>query len=377
MYERHAPAGSTATGDRARAPRRTSPDARRPERGTGCRRLRARARAGPADVPGVAAIADRARLRDSVRSRRRHVTPSTPSRRRRVLGPQQRRRRTRSSDVATTRCCPARRARRRGRRRRGRGGRGRRCRTSPPSGPTTATSCGTRRTGEVRFGPRIRYPDGDDPPARRGPADGARSRSPATATAAAPRATSAPGTLVGAAHAAPVRGAGGEPAARHRRRRRRDRRQRQGPRPADAARRATARSPPRTSSGWRSRLDRGRPRPLPAAGETRRGAVRLLVVPACAARRPRRTSTTSPSPELSWRDRRAHLDERRILGTAIEIGTPYYQGVTVAALLAARPGRPAALVRRAGARRAVPLLNPLTGGPHRHRLAVRVGCDTR
>ena len=34
-----------------------------------------------------------------------------------------------------------------------------------------------------------------------------------------------------------------------------------------------------------------------------------------------------------------HLDERRILGTAIEVGTPYYQGVTIAALVdgAARP----------------------------------------
>ena len=35
-----------------------------------------------------------------------------------------------------------------------------------------------------------------------------------------------------------------------------------------------------------------------------------------------------------------HLDERRILGTTIEIGTPYYQGVTIAALLDG-PARPA------------------------------------
>ncbi len=59
---------------------------------------------------------------------------------------------------------------------------------------------------------------------------------------------------------------------------------------------------------------------------------------------------------------RANLDERRILGTTVEIGTPFYQGVTVAALLHALPGRPAGLVRQ----RALDLLyryvNPLVGG---------------
>ena len=35
-----------------------------------------------------------------------------------------------------------------------------------------------------------------------------------------------------------------------------------------------------------------------------------------------------------------HLDVRRVVGTSIEIGTPYYQGVTVAALGApCRAGR--------------------------------------
>ncbi len=60
----------------------------------------------------------------------------------------------------------------------------------------------------------------------------------------------------------------------------------------------------------------------------------------------------------------AHLDERRILGTAIEIGTPYYQGVTIAALLAARPGRPVTLVRERALATLYRYLNPLTGGPH-------------
>jgi hypothetical protein len=59
---------------------------------------------------------------------------------------------------------------------------------------------------------------------------------------------------------------------------------------------------------------------------------------------------------------REHLDERRILGTMIEIGTPYYQGVTVATLLAVRPGRPASLVRDRALAALYSYLNPISGG---------------
>jgi predicted phage baseplate assembly protein len=58
-----------------------------------------------------------------------------------------------------------------------------------------------------------------------------------------------------------------------------------------------------------------------------------------------------------------HLDERRILGTTIEVGTPFYQGVTIAALLTARPGRPPTLVRERAIATLYRYLNPLTGGP--------------
>ena len=57
-----------------------------------------------------------------------------------------------------------------------------------------------------------------------------------------------------------------------------------------------------------------------------------------------------------------HLEPRRLLGTTVAISTPYYQGVTVAALIQALPGRPSTIVRQ----RALDLLyryvNPLTGG---------------
>ena len=59
-----------------------------------------------------------------------------------------------------------------------------------------------------------------------------------------------------------------------------------------------------------------------------------------------------------------HLDERRILGTAIEIGTPFYQGVTIAALIKARVGRPCLFVRERAMAELYRYLNPLHGGPN-------------
>ncbi|MDP9075351.1 MAG: putative baseplate assembly protein [Actinomycetota bacterium] len=90
--------------------------------------------------------------------------------------------------------------------------------------------------------------------------------------------------------------------------------------------------------------------------------IRLLVVPHV--RRPpdaQRLDDFALSDQLVARIA-DHLDERRTLGTTVEISTPYYQGVTVAALIQSLPGRPAGLVRQ----RALDLLyryvNPLVGG---------------
>jgi len=60
---------------------------------------------------------------------------------------------------------------------------------------------------------------------------------------------------------------------------------------------------------------------------------------------------------------RAHLDERRLVGSTIEVGTPYYQGLSVAALLKSLPGRPATLVRQRALDLLARFINPLTGGP--------------
>ena len=58
----------------------------------------------------------------------------------------------------------------------------------------------------------------------------------------------------------------------------------------------------------------------------------------------------------------AHLEPRRLLGTTVTVGTPFYQGVTVAALVQALPGRPPTLVRQRALDVLFRYINPLTGG---------------
>ena len=56
------------------------------------------------------------------------------------------------------------------------------------------------------------------------------------------------------------------------------------------------------------------------------------------------------------------LDVRRMVGVPIELGTPYYQGVSVAALVRTLPGRPAAMVRQRVVDALTRFVHPLTGG---------------
>ncbi|MEY2450512.1 MAG: hypothetical protein QOD92_86 [Acidimicrobiaceae bacterium] len=92
------------------------------------------------------------------------------------------------------------------------------------------------------------------------------------------------------------------------------------------------------------------------------GPVRLLIVP-----------HVRRAPELQELDDFAlaeplvariseHIDERRVLGTTVEVGAPYYQGVSVAALLKAQPGRPVTLVRQRAVDMLYRYINPLVGG---------------
>ena len=91
--------------------------------------------------------------------------------------------------------------------------------------------------------------------------------------------------------------------------------------------------------------------------------IRLLVVPAVKADLDEQHLDDFALSPLLLQRLAGHLDERRILGSTIEIGTPYYQGVTVAAMVVARPGRPASLVRERALAAVYRYVNPLVGGP--------------
>ena len=214
-----------------------------------------------------------------------------------------------------------------------------------------------------------------DPPARRDPARRRPDRRhAATATAAAPPATWAPGTLTALRSTIPYVAAGREPAGRHGRRRRRDGRQRQAPRARRRCAPGRGRSPCPTSSGSTRR-------PIPPIARVRClppvEPGKPIRHPARARRRaPRRSccsSTTSPCP-TRWCDACVASPRRaaRCSASTIEIGTPYYQGVTVAALVAARPGRPASSSCASGPSTALYRLHqPARRWPRRRRLAVR------
>ncbi len=91
--------------------------------------------------------------------------------------------------------------------------------------------------------------------------------------------------------------------------------------------------------------------------------VRLLVVP-----RVQVTARSQKIDDFALPDDlvgrlREHIDRRRTLGTVVEVMTPYYEGVTVAALLRALPGRSPAILQRQAMELLYEHANPLTGGP--------------
>jgi predicted phage baseplate assembly protein len=93
------------------------------------------------------------------------------------------------------------------------------------------------------------------------------------------------------------------------------------------------------------------------------GPIRVLVVPQV--KRPNDQlglDDFALAPDLV-RSISTHLDVRRVVGTSIEIGTPYFQGVTVAALVKAEGGRPPTLVRQRALDTLYRFVNPLVGGP--------------
>jgi predicted phage baseplate assembly protein len=95
------------------------------------------------------------------------------------------------------------------------------------------------------------------------------------------------------------------------------------------------------------------------------GPVRLLVVP-----RVRRAADQLALDDFALEDDLVatiteHLDERRVLGATVEVETPYFQGVTVAALITAVTGRPTGVVRQRVLDTLYQHVNPITGGDGR------------
>jgi len=93
------------------------------------------------------------------------------------------------------------------------------------------------------------------------------------------------------------------------------------------------------------------------------GPTTLLIVPD-----PGRPAESLRIDDLALSDRladdiTAFLEPRRVLGTAIELGTPTYHGVSVAALVRVTPGRAPAGVRQRCIDRLWQFLSPVTGGP--------------
>jgi predicted phage baseplate assembly protein len=103
-----------------------------------------------------------------------------------------------------------------------------------------------------------------------------------------------------------------------------------------------------------------RVRCLPPTAPT--APVRLLVVPQIRARPDLHQLDDYALSEPLLEQISAHLEPRRMLGATVEIGTPYYQGVTVAVLMRSLPGRPATLVQQRALDVLYRYINPLTGG---------------
>jgi len=91
--------------------------------------------------------------------------------------------------------------------------------------------------------------------------------------------------------------------------------------------------------------------------------VRILIVPRLPALRGRR-DLDDLALEADLADLvTAVLEPRRVVGTRVEQSTPYFQGVSVAALIRSDPGRNVAVVRQAAELAVTAWLDPLDGGP--------------
>jgi predicted phage baseplate assembly protein len=216
-------------------------------------------------------------------------------------------------------------------------------------------------TGEIRFGPNIRYADGSvrqhgsvPPEGARVAVTGYRYGGGAAGNVGPGALTSLRSTLPYVASVENIRaGTGGVDAETV------DNAKLRGPQTLRAGARAvTAADYERLAAEADPAIARVRCLPPEAAGDP----INLLLVPASKVE-PQATLLDDLALTSAMVQRVSeYLERRRILGTSIRVGTPYYQGVTVAALVTARPGRPVSLVRERAMNTLYRFINPLVGG---------------
>ena len=216
-------------------------------------------------------------------------------------------------------------------------------------------------SGIIRFGPRIRYPDGTVRQHGRIPRDGS------TITVTGYRYGGGAAGNVGARTLTVLRSAvpyiaraiNLQPAA--------------GGVDAESVAEAKVRGPLTLRTGERavttsdferltleSSIEVARARCLPAATGT--GPIRVLVVPQVRTDpRIHQLDDFALSEPLLQRIS-TKLDAHRLVGTSVEVKTPFYQGVSVAALVHTPAGRPAALVRQRAVDMLARYIHPLVGG---------------
>lgn len=216
-------------------------------------------------------------------------------------------------------------------------------------------------TGVIRFGPNIRYPDGTARQHGAIPAEGTRIAVTGYRHGGGAAGNVGVGTLTALRSTIPyvarvenleraIGGVDAETVANAKMR---------GPQTLRAGARAvTAADYERLAAQADPAIARVRCLPPATPGEP----IRLLLVPATkASPQGSRLDDFALSPSVV-QNVTSFLEERRILGSTIQVGTPYYQGVTAAALITARPGRPATLVRERAIAALYRFINPLVGG---------------
>ena len=219
-------------------------------------------------------------------------------------------------------------------------------------------------TGTIRFGPTIRYPDGTSRQHGATPPEGARIGVTGYRYGGGANGNVGPGTLRTLRQTIPyvdrveniepaLGGVDAETVANAKLR---------GPQTLRAGARAvTAADYERLAGQADPSIKRVRCLPPVTPG----APIRLLIVPDSTAD-PQTSKLDDFALPKAMVDRvEDFLERRRILGATIRVATPYYQGVTVAALITPTAGRPAGLVRERALAALYRYINPLVGGPDR------------